>query len=113
MKFLPERYEIESFGQGGFRFAGYSHQGHLLVLPSGMHAWDGKDFALVTAEKAQIDFFVIGTGKAFKRIAQSTLANLESQGIFADCMTTSAAIHTYNLMLAEKRRVAAAFVAVP
>ncbi len=113
MKFLPQRHAIDSFGQGGFRFGDHSHLGHLLVLPSGMHAWDGLDYAKVITEKSEIDFFVIGTGAAFHRIDNKVLAHLAGQGIFADCMSTSAAIHSYNFMLGEARRVAAAFVAVP
>jgi uncharacterized protein len=113
MKFLPQRAAIDSFGQGGFRFADHSHQGHLLVLPSGMRAWDGTTFDEAMAENAEIDFFVIGTGASFKGTYKTMLAQLQQHGIFADCMTTSAAIHSYNYMLAEKRRVAAAFIAVP
>ncbi len=113
MKFLPQRHSIASFGKGGFRFADHSHQGHLLVLPSGMYAWDGLDYSLVIAEKSEIDFLVIGTGAALHRIDKTVLAMLEQQGIYADCMTTSAAIHSYNFMLGEARRVAAAFIAVP
>ncbi len=110
MKFLPQRTAIDSFGQGGFRFAGHSHQGHLLVLPSGMRAWDGVDFSAVIAERSDIDFLVIGTGPKRQRMS---LALLAGEGLIADCMTTSAAIHSYNFMLGEARRVAAAFLAVP
>lgn len=113
MKFLPQRHAIDSFGQGGFRFGDHSHLGHLLVLPSGMHAWNGLDYSQVIAEKTEIDFLVIGTGAVFHRIDKNVLAQLEQQGIFADCMSTSAAIHSYNFMLGEARRVAAAFIAVP
>jgi uncharacterized protein len=113
MKFLPQRAPIDNFGQGGFRFSDHSHLGHLLVLPSGMRAWDGIDYNAIIAEKADIDFFVIGTGASFKRIDQTILAQLEQLGIFPDAMTTSSAIHNYNFMLGEQRRVAAAFIAVP
>ena len=30
---------IDSYGRGGFRFAGMSHRGSLLCLPSGIYAW--------------------------------------------------------------------------
>ena len=109
MKFLPQRHAIASFGEGGFRFGDMSHQGHLLVLPSGMRAWDGTDLSGFIAEKDEIDFVLIGTGAQLKRMA---LGRLEDEGLFADVMTTSAAVHSYNLMLGEARRVAAAFMAV-
>ncbi len=109
MKFLPQRHAIASFGEGGFRFGDMSHQGHLLVLPSGMRAWDGSDLSGFIAEKDAIDFIVIGTGAGFKRLA---LGALEPHGLSAEVMSTSAAVHSYNLMLGEARRVAAAFMAV-
>lgn len=109
MKFLPQRHAIASFGKGGFRFGDMSHQGHLLVLPSGMRAWDGTDLSGFIAEKEHIDFVLIGTGISLKRVA---LGGLEAEGLFADVMTTSAAVHSYNLMLGEARRVAAGFLAV-
>ena len=113
MKFLPERRPISSFGDGGFRFGDHSHRGHLLVLPSGTSAWDGADYSAIIAEKDEIDFLVIGTGANFVRLAAGVQAALLAASISADAMTTSAAIHSYNYMLAEGRRVAAAFVAVP
>ena len=113
MKFLPERRAIASFGEGGFRFGDHSHKGHLLVLPSGMRAWDGKDFNAVLAEKDEIDFLVVGTGVKFVRLDERIAAQFLKLGISADAMTTGAAINSYNYMLAEGRRLAAGFIAVP
>ena len=113
MKFLPERRAIASFGGGGFRFGDHSHLGHLLVLPSGMRAWDGKDFSAVLAEKDEIDFLVVGTGVRFVRLDASVTQQFLDSGVSVDAMTTSAAIHSFNFMLGEERRVAAAFIAVP
>jgi uncharacterized protein len=119
-KFLPHRATIEQFGSGGFRFAGMSHQGSLLILPSGMRAWsplasddvEERDFAPVLAELADIDFLLIGTGPSMARLPQGVNTRLASLGIRFDVMSTSAAIHTYNVVLAEDRRVAAALIAV-
>ncbi len=113
MKFLPERRPIASFGDGGFRFGDHSHKGHLLVLPTGMRAWDGKDFSVVFAASDEIDFFLLGTGVSFKQLEAGAAARFMKLGISADAMTTSAAVHTYNLMLGDQRRIAAAFLMVP
>ncbi len=113
MKHLPERRAITSFGDGGFRFGNHSHRGHLLILPSGMRAWDGEDYAHVLSEKDEIDFFVLGTGTMLQRLPPHVAQQMQAANISADAMTTSAAIHSYNYMLAESRRVAAAFLAVP
>ena len=36
---FPGRPPIDAYGNGGFRFAGMSHTGSLLILPSGIHGW--------------------------------------------------------------------------
>jgi uncharacterized protein len=35
----PRQAQIEAYGHGGFRFAGMSHRGAILLLPSGVYAW--------------------------------------------------------------------------
>ena len=120
MKFLPRRAAIDTFGNGGFRFAGMSHQGSLLVLPSGMRVWHPvtlanltpADFEAVVAEKLLIDVLVIGTGAVMARPPRPVIDHLQLSAIRFDVMTTSAAIHSYNLMLGEDRRVAAALLVV-
>lgn len=119
-KFLPHRAAIEHFGAGGFRFGGMSHQGSLLILPSGIRAWRPSaisdlttdDFALLLEEASEIDFLLIGTGSTMRRLPKPVLARLAGMSIRHDAMSTSAAIHTYNVVLAEGRRVAAALIAV-
>ncbi len=36
---FPGRAPIDAYGNGGFRFAGMSHKGSLLCLPSGVYGW--------------------------------------------------------------------------
>lgn len=120
MKFLPQRAPIENFGGGGFRFATMSHLGSLLVVPSGMRAWAPRtaaeitinDFIEVIAEQTTIDVLLIGTGAKMQRLSSEIIDSLKSHNIAFDVMSTSAAIHSYNLMLGEDRRVAAALIAV-
>jgi uncharacterized protein len=111
VKFLPQRYAIASFGNGGFRFGEHSHQGHLLVLPSGMRAWDGVDFSPFLTERAEIDFVLMGTGKEMVRPPKSTFEFFAAQNLQFDFMSTSSAVHVYNQVLSEGRRVAAGFLA--
>ena len=73
---LPRQALIEAHGGGGFRFAGLSHRGSLLCLPDGIWAWPvtapaaitEAALALVFARADDLDFFVVGTGDATKRI---------------------------------------------
>lgn len=119
--FVPGAHPIESYGAGGFRFAGMSHRGSILALPSGVHAWspimpedvDEASLAPVFAEaRGSIEFLLLGTGATLVFPAPALRARFKAAGISVDPMSTGAAIRTYNIMLGERRRVAAALLAV-
>ncbi|MFN4141281.1 Mth938-like domain-containing protein [Aestuariivirga sp.] len=119
MAHFPGRVPIDSYGAGGFGFAEMSHRGSILALPSGIHAWNPdplalkpEDFAPVLAERDAIELLVIGTGLAMARPPRPVREALAAAGIMIDPMATGHAVATYNLLLAEKRRVAAALIAV-
>jgi uncharacterized protein len=118
MKYLPRCEPIVSFGDGGFRFAGMSHRGSLLILPGSMRAWAPSvplvpdDFALAVEERQRFDVLIIGTGATMQHLALPVAHYLSAQDVHFDCMGTSSAIHIYNIMLGERRRVAAALCAV-
>jgi uncharacterized protein len=116
----PARAPIEAYGNGGFRFAGMSHQGSLLVLPSGMYRWDvsdlatlkPSDFDLMFAEGKDIDFLLLGTGVSMSRPPRTIVELFAKQNMPLDFMSTGSAVRTYGVLLAEKRKVAAGFIAV-
>jgi len=117
---LPRAAQIEAYGKGGFSFAGMSHRGSLLCLPDGI--WPcpvntpqqitAETLALVLAESGQIDHFLIGTGRDFWPLPRALTAHLNARGISAETMTTGSAVMTYNILLDERRRVAALLIAV-
>jgi uncharacterized protein len=117
---FPARAPIEAYGNGGFRFADMSHRGSILCLPSGIHGWKPADparlvpddFEAVVAEAGEIEILLVGTGVDLKPLPAEIRAVLRANGISADPMSTGAAVRTYNVLLAEDRAVAAAFIAV-
>ena len=116
---FPGRAPIDGYGAGGFSFAQMSHRGSILALPSGIYAWDADaaaltadDFARVIAEKGEIDLLLIGMGRDMARPPRAVREALQAAGLMIDPMATGHAVATYNLLLAEKRRVAAALIAV-
>jgi uncharacterized protein len=116
---FPGRVPIDSYGAGGFGFAEMSHRGSILALPSGIHAWNPdphalklEDFAPVLAQSEAIDLLIIGMGLDMARPPKPVREALAAAGIMIDAMATGHAVATYNLLLAEKRRVAAALIAV-
>ncbi|WP_137131874.1 Mth938-like domain-containing protein [Rhizobium sp. FY34] len=117
---FPGRAVIDSYGNGGFRFADMSHRGSLICLPSGIYGWDLSEgdaltvdaFARILAEAGDVEFLLVGTGKDIRPLPAPLKAALRAKGISSDPMGTGAAVRTYNIMLGEQRPVAAAFIAV-
>jgi uncharacterized protein len=118
--FLPGRHAIDAYGSGGFRFSNMSHRGSVLALPSGIRKWDVVDAAEISIESlaaldgeaADIDILLFGTGGFPARLPVDVISWLRAIGLRSDVMTSSAATMTYNVLLAENRRVAAALMAV-
>lgn len=113
---------IEGYGAGGFRFAGMSHRGSLLVSPSGMRAISpvrveelgAASLAPLLAEpRGVIDLLVLGTGQSLVPPPRALRELLRAAGIGIDPMATGHAVSTYNILLTEGRKVAAVFLAAP
>jgi uncharacterized protein len=119
--FVPGRHPIDAYGNGGFRFADMSHRGSILLLPSGILAWDVASIAEVTeetlasvfAESDELELLLLGTGVDIAGIPGALRERFRDAGIGLDVMQTGAAARTYNILLAENRKVGAALIAVP
>ena len=117
---LPRLAPIEAYGKGGFRFAGMSHRGSLLCLPSGIWAWppaapadiDAAALAPVFAEADAINLFLLGTGAAPWVVPEALRWELRDRHVAVEAMPTGPAVRTYNILLGENRRVAAGLIAV-
>ncbi len=119
--YLPGRHPIDAYGEGGFKFAGMSHRGSLLALPSGLYAWDvtapadidEASLARVLAEAPdRIEHLLVGTGLDLAPLKPALVQRLRTLKIVAEPMATGAAARTYNILMGEGRRVAAALIAV-
>ena len=116
----PGRATIDGYGAGGFRFAGMSHKGSILATPSGIRAFapqtageiDAASLAPVFADAAAIELLIIGTGRDIVPVSRELCGKLKEAGIAFDPMPTAAATSTYNILLSEDRKVAAALIAV-
>jgi uncharacterized protein len=64
-----------------------------------------------TADPA-IEILVLGCGARFVPVPAQLRAALKADGIVVEAMATGSACRTYNLLLAENRRVAAALIAL-
>jgi uncharacterized protein len=118
---LPRSAAIDAYGNGGFAFAGMSHRGSLLCLPQAVWAWevtkpeeiDKYSLARIFDAAHSIDTLIVGTGSGVWLAPQELRNALRAVRVVLDTMQTGPAIRTYNIMLGERRRVAAALIAVP
>src|SRR3954447_10020055 len=118
---LPRSAPIDAYGNGGFAFAEMSHRGSLLCLPDAIWAWpvtrpediDKTSLERVFAAANDIDTLIIGTGTGVWLPPSDLRQALRAVRVVLDAMQTGPAIRTYNIMMGERRRDAAALIAVP
>ena len=118
---FPRSAPIEAYGKGGFVFADMSHRGSLLCLPEAIWAWpvtkpediDKASLSRVFEAANGIDTLIIGTGTGVWLPPPALREALRAVRVVLDTMQTGPAITTYNIMIGERRRVAAALIAVP
>ena len=117
---LPRLAPIDAYGKGGFAFAGMSHRGSLLCLPEGIWAWpvtapadiDAAALDAVFTSQDPIDLFILGTGRDPWVMPADLRTRFRARGISVDTMATGPAVRTFNILLGERRRVAAGLIAV-
>ena len=110
---------IQAHREGGFTIAGVRHEGSVLVLPDRTYPWPVRELAAVTMESLapitgaaeSVDILVLGCGGAFGQPGADLRTALRARGIVTEAMDTRAACRTFNVLLAEDRRVAAALIA--
>lgn len=111
---------IHGYGPGMFRIAGTVHAGSVLVLPDRTLSWEAVsvetltagDFEPLIAAETACDIVLLGCGERMRLPSEALRAGLRGHGIAIDPMDTGAACRTFNVLLAEGRRVAAALIAL-
>ncbi len=118
--YYPEAIELEAYGNGGFRFGEMSHKGSLLILQSGIYGWDVTGFDEVSPSHFQTlfeaaaahEFLIFGTGERQRFPSRDLKEAFIEADLGLEVMDTGAAARTYNVLIAEGRKVAAALIAV-
>lgn len=112
---------IESYGPNRFRISEVNYQGSVIVFPDKIIPWDIQDVSQLTLESFSavfeadpaIEVLLLGCGKQMTLIPAKLRQELRDKGTPPDFMDTGAASRTYNILLGEGRRVAAALIALP
>jgi uncharacterized protein len=113
---------IEGYGEGGFRISGQRVEGSVIVFPDKVVGWPtstigdmstGNLEPVSTAgREGAVELLLVGTGARMTRIDRTLRQALRADGVVIEAMDTGAACRTYNVLMAEGRRVAAALIAV-
>ncbi|TCO70947.1 Mth938-like domain-containing protein [Rhodovulum euryhalinum] len=110
---LPDGLPVDGYGPGFFRLGGRVHEGAVIVAEGAAQAWNGvTDPAPLFALAGRADILLVGTGDALLPLPAGLQARLEESGLGVELMASPSAARSYNVLLAEGRRVAAALVPV-
>ena len=115
---MVARPAIEGYGGGGFRVAGARVDGALLVSARGAWPWPASSLADATLGSLQvlldadpgIELLILGCGPGMAAVPAALRAGLRARGIRIEGMATGAACRTFNVLMGENRRVAAALL---
>lgn len=118
---IPEgRQVINGYGDGGFRIAGTRYEGSVIILPTRTLEWQVSHPDQITeaslqpviAAEPQVELLLLGLGPQIRHLPDALRTALKARGIVLEGLDTGAAARTYNVLLGESRRVAAALIAV-
>ncbi|HEY1430352.1 MAG TPA: Mth938-like domain-containing protein [Stellaceae bacterium] len=108
---------IERYAASGFRVSGVIYHGSVLVFPDLTVAWDVASASDVTRETLApviehggVEILLLGLGRSTSAVPAALRTALRTVGIVVEVMDTGAACRTYNVLIAEDRRVAAALI---
>jgi uncharacterized protein len=111
------RQVIERYGPSGFRVTGVIWRGPVLVFPDMTMPWTAADVSSVdweclspVVERGGVQILLLGLGSSMAVVPGELRAKLRASGISLEPMDTGAACRTYNVLVAEDRRVAAALM---
>lgn len=109
---------VQSYSGGKFRVTGTVYDGPVIVFLDRTLVWeavrplDVDSFALLLTAAGELDVVLFGAGAIVAAEDLPLRKALKAAGLSVDIMDTGAACRTYNVLMAEGRRVAAALLPV-
>lgn len=116
----PGKQVIEGYGDGRFRVSGSLYEGSVIVFAERTEAWSPgrfedlgpESFAALAGSGEGLEILLLGCGPRMCLVPAAWRRSLKDAGIVVEPMATGAACRTFNVLIAEGRRVAAALIAV-
>jgi uncharacterized protein len=117
---LPDQNVVTAYGANYVNVNKQRHETSLLLLPDGeIVSWPVTSFAAITAAdfdavvRARPEVVVFGSGARLRFLHPRVTAALTAQRIGVETMDLQAACRTFNILVAEGRRVAAVLLLEP
>jgi uncharacterized protein len=107
---------ITGYGEDYVSVNGRRHEASLVVLPEKIIPWPAERFDTLSPENFEFlkdlnaEIILLGTGARQRFPHPRLTAALTSAGIGLEVMDLKAACRTYNILVAEERKVAAALL---
>ncbi|MBI1328062.1 MAG: hypothetical protein GC136_10530 [Alphaproteobacteria bacterium] len=103
-----DRKVIQSYGVDGFRISSETFARNVVVFPD--HVEDFDSLPQFLAQKPDLDVLVFGSSRGFGGVDFDGRQQARAQKIIIEAMDLGAACRTYNVLMAEGRRVAAILI---
>lgn len=109
---------VQSYSSDGFTIGGRRFEGAVLVLERTVVTWDVLDLDALTIDdlrpvieaEPKVEILILGSGARFALAPPALRTALRGHGIVLEAMDSGAACRTFNVLVAEERRVAAALL---
>ena len=107
---------ITAYGEDYVVVSGRRYESSLVVLPDQVIPWETQTFdslspeSFLFLEKRSVEIVLLGTGARQRFPHPRLTARLAAAGIGLEVMDLKAAARTYNVLVAEARKVAAALL---
>ena len=119
---IPEgRQIVESYGEGRFRVSGQVYRGGILIFPERTIPWavtlageaslENLEPIVASGQQGAVELLLFGQGPSMQPVSPELRQGLKAAGVILEAMDTGAACRTYNVLMADGRRVAAALIA--
>lgn len=110
---------VQGYAEGSFRISGEVYSTPVIVFEDKVIKWDAPNSVKELSEehgqilqefKDEADVFLLGTGEVLTFPDPAFKKAMREKGVHFEVMDTGAACRTYNVLMAEGRRVAAALL---
>jgi len=109
-------YTITGYGADFVQINAERHTNHLIVTPETLYPWSVRNFDALTPDdfsvllSLSVEVVILGTATRQRFAHPRLIQHLTQARIGVECMDLQAACRTYNILMSEERKVAAALL---